>query len=154
MGFKCPLQDLIPQESLEIYSMYIYLDESYNLKDRNKKQFISINGFLVLDERPIFKEWKKARKPFAKAGRRIHAKERYFSGLRPKAIDAVRRKDITVFNFKSQPSTTDILLELADFISNILYRAYLEDDVEFLDTIAHKLVQLKNPLNNNGSFSQ
>ena len=38
--------------------MYIYLDESYNLNDKSKKQFISINGFSVLDEKGLFKKWK------------------------------------------------------------------------------------------------
>ena len=81
--------------------MYIYLDESYNLKDRKKKQFISINGFAVLDERSLF---------------------------------------------KIQPSTTDILLEFADFISNIFYRAYIKDDEKFFENLKFKMVQIKNPL--------
>ena len=65
--------------------MYIYLDESYNIKDREKKQFISINGFAVL-------------------------------------------------------------LEFADFISNIFYRAYIEDNEKFFENLKFKMVQIKNPL--------
>lgn len=127
--------------------MYIYLDESYNLKDRDKEQFISINGFLVLDKRPVFKEWKKIRKPFAKGG--IVEQVKYEKEL----FDFVKSNfPGTIFNFKSQPSTTVILLELADFISNILYRAYQTDDIKFLNSIVHKLIQLKNPLKNNGPF--
>jgi hypothetical protein len=45
-----------------------------------------------------------------------------------------------------QPSSGDILIELADFISNILYRAYLNDDVVFFNDYKYKIIQIKNPL--------
>lgn len=209
--------------------MYIYLDESYNLKDRNKKQFISINEFMVLDEKPLFKEWKKIRRPFAKKKRRIHAADSYYDALRPKALEIINKKAdlniVSVFQvlqeipagggywnkkrlnfdkicqelvkhlmknlnldeyrfakvnidsrkYKSgalgkvkfkrgiidcvrenypglkielsiQPSTGDVLIELADFISNILYRAYIDDDIGFMDEYKYKIIQIKNPL--------
>lgn len=44
--------------------MYIYLDESYNLKDRTKKQFISINGFETTAIKRIWKRWKTYRSDF------------------------------------------------------------------------------------------
>ena len=209
--------------------MYIYLDESYNLKDREKKQFISINGFAVLDERSLFKKWKECRYPFT-GKRRIHAKDSTFNDLRLKTLKLIGRpgltllsifqiiqevpfekekdyfrknklnfdkiyfdllkvlfgklkleeyksikiivdsrkqkggllaketfkKEIKIFlkekypktktEFKIQPSTTDILLEFADFISNIFYRAYIKDDEKFFENLKFKMVQIKNPL--------
>jgi hypothetical protein len=207
--------------------MYIYLDESYNLKDRNKKQFISINGFMVADVKFLFKKWKEYRKPFVEKNVRIHAREKRFDVLREKAKCLLDRTDIilisafqivqdipfnsgayqkdklnfdklyylmlielfkimhleeyhqiniivdnrkhkevlgkekfrqnvlaflrnefgqTKFDFYFQSSTTNILLELADFYSNIYYRAYMDDDVEFFKKYRPRY-QLKNPLN-------
>ena len=210
--------------------MYIYLDESYNLKDRNKKQFISINGFMVLDERNLFKKWKDCRQSFSIKKRRIHATDNFFNKLRFKAIELVDRHDLILlsafqvlqeisfknnnvyfykgkldfdriycdliielfkrldfkehkkvkiiidsrkhrggalgkknfeqkimnflqteykqinFKFKIQPSSTDILLELADFVSNIFYRAYINDDKQFFQNLGFKIIQIKNPL--------
>lgn len=212
--------------------MYIYLDESYNLKDRDKKQFISINGFLVLDEKSLLKEWKRIRLPFVEEKRRIHANEKHFNKLRPRVKSLLKRNDLIIlsvfqviqeitfdkdcgywqkgslafdkiyydmlkmlmlklhlneyrkvnividsrkhkggimmqkkfeqlfikflldnhsgvrFRYKSQPSTTDVLLELADFISNIFYREYLKNNDDFFEKIDYNLIQLKNPLNN------
>ncbi len=210
--------------------MYIYLDESYNLKNRNKKQFISINGFMVLNEKSLFKKWKDCRKPFLFKNIRIHANNKIFNKLRAKALKIVNRPDLTLlssfqvlqeisfkknsiyfyrgklnfdkiyfdliiklfqelnlgeyrnikividsrkyrsgvlgkknfkqeikkflrtqhrqvnFEFKMQPSTTDILLELADFISNIFYRVYINDDKQFFEDLRCKIIQIKNPL--------
>lgn len=210
--------------------MYIFLDESYNLKNRNSKQFISINGFSVLNEKSLFKRWNECRRPFAKTARRIHAKEKFFDELRLKVLKLINRNDLTllsvfqvvqeipfdrqnkyfckskldfdkvyldlvvelfkklnlpeykrvtitidnrkhkggvlgknyfkdgvinflnteyegtVFNFMFQPSTSNVLLELADFISNIFYQAYLQNDELFFDDLRFKLIQLKNPL--------
>jgi len=78
--------------------MYIFLDESYNLQNRNKKQFISINGFSVLDEKRLFKRWNEYRKPFAKTKRRIHAKEKFFNELRLKALKLIKRNDLTLLS--------------------------------------------------------
>ena len=209
--------------------MYIYLDESYNLKDRSKKQFISINGFAVLDERNLFKKWKEYRYPFV-GKRRIHANDSTFNDLRIKTLKLIGRPDLSLlsvfqivqdisfekekkyfyknkFNFdkiyfdllkalfaklkfdeyrnikiivdsrkckggllarqafkkdiscfladkhpqtnikfKIQSSSTDVLLEFADFISNIFYRAYIEDDEKFFENLKFRMVQIKNPL--------
>ncbi len=209
--------------------MYIYLDESYNLKDRDKKQFISINGFMVLDEKSLFKEWKKIRRPFLLKRRRIHATDSYFDALKQKVLGIINKKadlnivsviqilqempfdkkywdknkldfdlvclDLTkcllrnlnlqeyrfakikvdnrkyknssfgknkfgneINNFLNiyypklkaelalQPSTTDVLIELADFISNILYRVEIDDDKNFIEEYRYKIIQIKNPL--------
>ncbi|MDP3043782.1 MAG: DUF3800 domain-containing protein [bacterium] len=210
--------------------MYIYLDESYNLKDRSKKQFVSINGFMVLDERSLFKRWKNYRQPFLSKNIRIHANNKIFDKLRIKALKMIGRPDLTLlssfqilqeisfkknsvyfykgklnfdkiyfdlaiklfqelnleeyrnvkiiidsrkhkggilgkknfeqkikdffqaqykqanFQFKMQPSSTDVLLELADFISNIFYRAYIKDDKQFFENLRFKIIQIKNPL--------
>ena len=210
--------------------MFIYLDESYNLKDRSKKQFISINGFMVLDERILFKRWKDYRQPFLTKKRRIHASDKMFDDLRIKVLKIIGRPDLTLlsafqvlqeisfeknsvyfrkgkldfdqiyldviielfrklnleeyrkvkividsrkhkggalgkksferkitnflqteyervkFEFKIQPSSTDILLELADFISNIFYRAYIRDDKQSFEDWRFKIIQIKNPL--------
>ncbi len=77
--------------------MYIYLDESYNLKDREKKQFISINGFAVLDERSLFKKWKEYRYPFT-GRRRIHATDSAFNKLRLKTLKLIGRPDLTLLS--------------------------------------------------------
>ena len=52
----------------------------------------------------------------------------------------------TKFEFKTQSSATDVLLELADFISNIFYRAYLKDDKQYFEDLRFKMTQIKNPL--------
>jgi hypothetical protein len=73
--------------------MYIYLDESYNLKDRDKRQFISINGFMVFDVAKVRKAWLKARKPYAKK-QRIHAHKTIFVPLRKKAFEIIKMNQI------------------------------------------------------------
>lgn len=209
--------------------MFIYLDESYNLKDRTKPQFISINGFAVLNVKTLFKQWKQYRRPFI-GGRRIHASDPTFDRLRPKALKLIKRHDLILltvfqiiqeipfqkersyfyknkldfdkvylqllkamfkelsleeyrcvtiiidsrkhktgvlgqkkfinsvekflkktyskikFEFKMQSSSMDILLELADFISNIFYRKYVQNDQGFFEDLKFKLIQIKNPL--------
>lgn len=65
--------------------MYIFLDESYNLKDRTKPQFISINGFKTLEVKKVWKHWKRYRKGFVGKAR-IHAVDRKFKPLREKAF--------------------------------------------------------------------
>ena len=50
------------------------------------------------------------------------------------------------FKVSLQPSNTDILIELADFMSSIFYRAYIENDSEFFNKYKYKIIQLKNPL--------
>lgn len=214
---------------IEFLFMYVYLDESYNLKDRGKKQFISINGFAVLDERSLFKKWKEYRRPFT-GKRRIHAKDSVFNPLRIKVLRLFARPDITLLTvfqvvqeipfehekdyfkkgklnfervyfdllkalfarlqleeykqiniiidsrkikggvlarrifrsemtqflkdtypqtksrFKISSSVTDILLEFADFVSNIFYRAYMQENEKFFEELKFKLIQIKNPL--------
>ena len=209
--------------------MFIYLDESYNLKDKNKKQFISINGFSVLNDKQLFKKWKEYRMPFV-GKRRIHATDSSFDKLRVKVLKLFARPDVTlltvfqviqeipfnrekgyfkkgklnfekvysdltkelfkelrleeyskikiivdsrkmkggvlakkgfrkdmscflddVYNkslieFKVQSSSADILLEFADFVSNIFYREYQNENDKFFKEIEFKLVQIKNPL--------
>ena len=210
--------------------MFIYLDESYNLKDRDKLQFISINGFAVLDIKSLFKKWKERRRDFLSKRRHVHASDSRFALLRQEALKVIGRPDVillTVFQivqqvppepsskyfrqgkldfekiygemlkhlfiqlrlgeykevkiildsrkhkngllgkkefqkemgyflrqtfsktkseFKPQPSSSDILLELADFLSNTFYRAYSRDDQEFFEQLRGKLLQIKNPL--------
>lgn len=210
--------------------MFIYLDESYNLKDRDKLQFISINGFAVLNSKSLFKKWKEYRYDFLSKRRRIHASDSHFILLRKEALKLMSRSDVTLLTafqiiqqipresnkkyfsqgkldfekiysellkhlfvrmqlgeykevkividsrkhkngllgkkefqkemehflrqdfiktkseFKPQPSSSDILLELADFLSNIFYRAYLKDDQDFFEELRGKLLQIKNPL--------
>lgn len=210
--------------------MFIYLDESYNLKDRNNLQFISINGFAVLDVKNLFKKWKECRRNFLLKERRVHASDSRFILLKQEALKIISRPDLvllTVFQiiqqvpqepnkqffsrgkldfekiysemlkclftqlkldeykrvkvildsrkhkggllgkkkfqkemeyflrqtfaktkseFKPQSSSSDILLELADFISNAFYRAYSRNDKEFFEQLRGKLLQIKNPL--------
>lgn len=145
--------------------MYIYLDESYNLKDRDKKQCITINGFSVLDAPGLFKKWKESRKPFV-GKRRIHARDSYFDALRPKVARLFAMPDVTLLTifqavqeipferergyFKKGKLDFERvyagLLEFADFISNMFYRAYQQDDDRFFQELKFKLIQIKNPL--------
>ncbi len=210
-------------------TIFIYLDESYNLKDSDKKQFISINGFSVVDEKSLFKKWREFRHPFALKRKRIHAKERFFDKLRIKVLKLIRKQNLMVlsvfqvlqnfpfkgnnyfykgklnfdkvyydliiellkklnlgnyqkviitidgqqhkagslgkksfkkevldflkkeynktqFSFELQPSSSNILLEIADFISNILYRAYIKNNQKFFQDKNLKITQIKNPL--------
>lgn len=210
--------------------MYIFLDESYNLKDRTKLQFISINGFFVLDEKVLLKKWKDYRRSFLTKKRRIHATDDFFSKLKLKSLKLINRPDLillsafqiiqeisfknnneyfykgklnfdkvyfdmlielfkslnlgeyknvtitidsrkhksgilgknlfkkhmldflkmkyqhTNFIFILQPSSSNILLELADFISNIFYRAYTQNNKQFYEDLRFKIIQIKNPL--------
>lgn len=51
-----------------------------------------------------------------------------------------------IFDFKIQPSSTDILIEVADFVSNSFYKQYLGYKMEALDGLKSKTIQIKNPL--------
>jgi len=210
--------------------MYIYLDESYNLKDRSKKQFISINGFMTTDVSAIRKRWLRARMPYVHR-QRIHAHERCFAKLREKAfaiirthqiylisvfqdihkipyqhnqkyflknklnferiytelckhllfslnLDEYKKVVITIDNRKYKagmmgknefrsaikkeinitypdvvfekprmiPSSSDVLLELADFVSNAFYKYYQNNEKDYLSELKIKMIQIKNPL--------
>ncbi len=48
--------------------------------------------------------------------------------------------------FKMTPSYRDILLELADFISNTFYKEYISDSDRIFKKFNYRLVQIKNPL--------
>jgi len=209
--------------------MYIFLDESYNLKDRAKPQFISINGFKTIEVKKVWKRWKKYRRQFI--GRaRIHATDRKFEPLRQKVLHLIsltESKLLTVFqlirevpaekftpyykkgklnfekvyeemlkallvelnlqeyrkvtividsqkhkkgmlekkefqenilsflksyypgtisSFTLQPSYSNILLEIADFISNSFYKNYCGQPMLTLENLKIKTVAIKNPL--------
>jgi hypothetical protein len=78
--------------------MNIYLDESYNLQKEKGKLFISINGFVVLDEKILRKRWRGVRKPFAKLKRRIHATDSTFDELKIKSIKMLGRHDVSILS--------------------------------------------------------
>lgn len=210
--------------------MYIFLDESYNLKDRTKPQFISINGFRTTDVKRIWKQWRIYRRRFV--GReRIHATDRKFELLRKKCFDLIyyspqttlltsfqaiqeipvdknsfyfikgkldfemvyedilkslldelslyEYKEVviniddrkhkegilgkrkfqmnilsylnqyypnTVFRFQILPSSSNILIEVADFVSNTFYKKYVGQKIGFLDKLEAKTIEIKNPL--------
>lgn len=48
--------------------------------------------------------------------------------------------------FKLTPSYLDILLELADFVSNTFYKEYQRDSDHVFKKLGFRLVQIKNPL--------
>jgi len=48
--------------------------------------------------------------------------------------------------FKLTPSYADILLELADFISNTFYKEYQHNSEHIFEKLGFRLVQIKNPL--------
>lgn len=206
--------------------MNIYLDESYNFQKDKGKLFISINGFSVLDDKTLRKRWKTIRKSYTKLGRRIHATDSEFEGLREQSIHLLGghdanilsvfqlsqeiphryynkngikfdfvysellkqlfnelslgeyrrvkividarthkggtlvergfRKDIENFLkvkfsetnciFKMTPSYLDILLELADFISNTFYKEYIHESQDIFKRFGYRVIQIKNPL--------
>jgi|SRR3989338_5238502 len=78
--------------------MFIFLDESYNLKDRTLPQFISINGFRVVDVTKVWKRWKEYRLPFVGKAR-IHGTDRLFEPLRAKCFKLLANQpDITLLS--------------------------------------------------------
>jgi len=210
--------------------MYIFLDESYNLRDRTKPQFISVNGFKTTDIKQIHKHWKIYRRRFISKAR-IHATDKRFESLREKClnliyfsqdtsfitvfqtireipadkasfyykkdklnfekvyedlvkalldklnlreykkvvinIDSRKHKEgmlgkkkfqenvlfylnecypNTIFCFRILPSTSNILLEIADFISNTFYKYYIGQRIKLLEKLKVKTIQIKNPL--------
>ncbi|MBU0597354.1 DUF3800 domain-containing protein [Patescibacteria group bacterium] len=206
--------------------MNIYLDESYNLQKSKGKMFISINGFAVLNEKALRKRWKGIRKKYVSRGR-IHANDKRYEPLRPKALDLLFSFDIiglSVFQivqeippkeyfykdkinfekvylnmlkcllkqlsineykrvninidsrthkrgligawkfqekmnrflenefigtdsrFYMTPSYLDVLVELADFVSNTFYKEYISDSELIFDKFGSRLLQIKNPL--------
>lgn len=52
----------------------------------------------------------------------------------------------TKFKYSVVPSYMDILLELADFVSNTFYKKYSKNDVEYFKNYGKNLIQIKNPL--------
>ncbi|MBI4278583.1 MAG: DUF3800 domain-containing protein [Armatimonadetes bacterium] len=87
--------------------MFIYLDESYNVADRSKPLFISINGFTVTDEPALRRRWKKVRERYARE-RRIHATDSRFEPLRAKAFTLLAHRDATVLNASQDLRTLPI----------------------------------------------
>ena len=214
--------------------MYIFLDESYNLKDRTKPQFISINGFRTTAPKQIWKRWKIYRRRFISKAR-IHATDKRFEPLRKKGLDLIYsspevtlltvfqsvqeipkdksnsyyKKDRldfeevyedmlktlldemslreykkvvinidsrrhkggilgkkrfqenilfyleqcypnTIFRFEILPSSSNILIEVADFISNTFYKKYIGQKIVSLEKLEVKTIEIKNPLKNQG----
>lgn len=210
--------------------MHIFLDESYNLKDRSKSQFISINGFKTTAEKQVWKHWKIYRRKFISKAR-IHATDKRFEPLREKGLNLIYsapdtffitgvqiiqeiptdkissyyKKDKlnfdkvyedlvkaildklhlqeykkvvinidnrkhkegilgkrkfqenilfylkecypnTIFCFKILPSSSNILIEIADFISNTFYKQYAGQKIGFLEKAKVKTIEIKNPL--------
>jgi len=52
----------------------------------------------------------------------------------------------TQCSFLSTPSYVDILVELADFVSNTFYKSYWQNENEIFSQLGVKLIQIKNPL--------
>ncbi|MFH0857517.1 MAG: hypothetical protein V1848_02085, partial [Candidatus Magasanikbacteria bacterium] len=48
--------------------------------------------------------------------------------------------------YKATPSYLDVLVELADFVSNTFYREYQNDSDHIFEEIGFRLIQIKNPL--------
>jgi len=77
--------------------MNIYLDESYNFQKNKGKQFLSINGFAVLNDKVLRKRWRQIRRQYT--GRyRIHANDQRFKELRKKSSNLLSRRDLTVIS--------------------------------------------------------
>jgi len=48
--------------------------------------------------------------------------------------------------YKATPSYLDVLVELADFVSNTFYKEYQNDSNHIFEDIGFRLIQIKNPL--------
>ena len=187
--------------------MYIYLDESYNLKDRGKPQFISKARIHATDKRfkplreksidliyfspdtffiTVFQDIREI--PANKAS--FYYKkdkldfEKVYEDLVKSLLDRLNLREYkkviinidnrkhregmlgkkkfqenilsylkqcypnTIFCFRILPSASNILLEIADFISNTFYKQYIDQELGFLDKLKVKTIQIKNPLKN------
>ena len=49
-------------------------------------------------------------------------------------------------SFLPTPSYLDVLVELADFVSNTFYKSYQTDDDAIFNQLGYRLIQIKNPL--------
>ena len=65
-----------------------------------------------------------------------------------KNIDSFLLNEFSSTNciYKTTPSYLDILVELADFISNTFYKEYQNDSNHIFKDIGFRLIQIKNPL--------
>lgn len=52
----------------------------------------------------------------------------------------------TKCSFLPTPSYVDVLVELADFVSNTFYKAYIQENDSLFEELGYKLLQIKNPL--------
>ena len=140
--------------------MYIFLDESYNLKDRSKPQFISISGFKTIIPKPIHKHWKIFRRRFISKAR-IHATDKRFESLREKSIDLIYYSQDTSFitviqtiqeipadkaSFYYRKGKLDFEKVYEDLVKALLDKYYVGQEIKFLEKIRAKTIQIKNPL--------
>jgi len=65
-----------------------------------------------------------------------------------KEIEGFLKKEFssTSSTFKATPSYMDVLVELADFVSNTFYKEYYNETKHIFEDIGFRLVQIKNPL--------
>lgn len=68
--------------------MKIYLDESYNVQRARDRQFISINRFVIENDRILRKRWKHIRRKYIQAGK-IHASNPQHRRLVEKGIPLI-----------------------------------------------------------------
>ena len=52
----------------------------------------------------------------------------------------------TLAHFTAQPMAANVLLEIADFVSNSLYRQYAGENMSLLEPLKGKTITMKNPL--------
>ncbi|MCG2690418.1 hypothetical protein L6252_04060, partial [Candidatus Parcubacteria bacterium] len=52
----------------------------------------------------------------------------------------------TLFRFDILPSTSNILIEFADFVSNSFYKKYIGQKIDLLEKLKDKTISTKNPL--------
>lgn len=133
--------------------MNIYLDESYNLQKDKGKMFISINGFVVLNAQRLRKRWKQLKLQEYKNVKIIIDSRKHLGGALgayrfQHEIEQFLKKEFSGTHclFLPTPSYLDILVELADFVSNTFYKSYQKNDQDIFNKLEHKLIQIKNPL--------
>jgi hypothetical protein len=65
-----------------------------------------------------------------------------------KDIETFLKKEFfdTKCSFLPTPSHVDVLVELADFVSNTLYKSYIQENESIFEQLGYKIVQIKNPL--------
>lgn len=147
-GLRAECLSLLKKHDVTIASVFQLVQElPYNYFDTQGMQFerVYIELLKRLCKELSLQEYKRVR---IIIDSRKHPGDPLGMDRFQKEIEAYLRKEFfnTECTFFSIPSYMDILVELADFVSNTLYKAYQIDDHDLLRKFGFKFIQIKNPL--------